>query len=107
VRLRWNGDRVLRNVQDAVAHAIDETTEDAARAASASRWWRSRTGNLESQIEHEPAKRRGSKIRGRFGTTRSRGFYGLYLERRTPFLRPAADRVFPTLAGRIRRRLSR
>lgn len=104
-RLTWRGPEVLAAVREATREAIDETTEEAAKDAAASHWWRNRSGLLEANIEHEPADRFGRTVRGRFGTTRRQGFYGLFLERRTPFLRPAADRNFPRLAQRIRGRL--
>jgi hypothetical protein len=104
-RIRWNGAKVLAKVQDATAAAIDETTEDAARAAGASHWWRNRTGMLDSRIVSEKAERRAGRLVGKFGTTQGLGFYGLFLERRNPFLRPAADAVFPSLAARIRGKL--
>lgn len=104
-RLNWKGPQVLASVQRATVAAVDETTKEAAQGASASHWWQSRSGLLEANIESEPAERKGRRVSGKFGTTQRQGFYGLFLERRTPFLRPAADRVFPHLAGLIRRRL--
>jgi hypothetical protein len=104
-RIDWRGTYVLESVRRATQAAVDDTTKDAAAVAKASHWWAARTGDLTGQIVNEPARRFGPKIRGRFGSTKTRGFYGLFLERRTPFLRPASDIVFRTLAGRIRRRL--
>lgn len=103
--VKWNGDEVVENVVNAAKDAIDETTEAAAKDAASSHWWSSRGGQLESEIVSEPAKVVDGKLTGKFGTTKVRGFYGLFLERRTPFLRPAADRVFSTLTERIKGRL--
>lgn len=105
-RLDWRGDRVLAQVSRAIKDAIDETTKDAAEDAKDSHWWQSRSGNLESEIVTWPAQRTGgAQWTGKFGTTKGAGFYGLFLERRTPFLRPAADRNFPKLAKAIKRRI--
>lgn len=103
--VRWNGPRIAARVASAAAAAIDETTALAARDAAATHWWRGRRGQLERHIVSEPARREGARITGRFGASRKGGFYGLFLERRTPFLRPAADRQFGQLVARIRARL--
>lgn len=111
-RLDWNGDRVRARVVEASRVAINETLEEAAADASASHQWVSRTGQLEEEIVVEQAVVGGQRVTGAFGTTRRRGFYGLFHELGTirefarPFLRPAADRAFPTLAEKIRRRLA-
>lgn len=106
--LTWNGDKVRRRVNLAAKDAIDETLEQAAKDAQGNHWWANRSGSLEGNIVVEPATvdARG-QVSGRFGTSlRRAGFYGLFLERKTPFLRPAADREFPHLGRRIRVRLS-
>lgn len=95
----WRGPAVLRAVEKAVARAIDDTTEDAARLAEASA--PRRTGQLQSEIVSERAVVKAGRITGRFGATKRRGFYGLFHERRRPFLRPAADVAFPRLRGRV------
>ena len=100
----WHGDEIVARIERAAREAIDETTADAAEDAKGSHWWAVGRGQLGDEIKSEPARREGHEIVGKFGTTQRRGFYGLFLERRTPFLRPAADRVFPQLAQRIRRR---
>lgn len=106
LKLDWQGDKVVERVLNATRESVDESTEEAARVAAGSHWWRSRTGNLDSQIVNEPAVRTGNTaVKGRFGSTRDKGFYGLFLERRNAFLRPAADSVFPRLVARIRSRL--
>lgn len=106
VRLEWRGQDVLRKLERATTAAIDDVTGRAAQDARSNHWWKSRTRRLAGEVENEPAKRVGRlKVRGRFGTTKTRGFYGLFHERRTPFLRPAADRHFPRLAREIKRRM--
>lgn len=104
-RLDWNGDKLLAHVRSVVAAAIDDTVDEAAADARASHWWRNRTGQLEEELISEHCAPGAANPAGRFGTTQRRGFYGLFHEYKTPFLRPAADRVFPTLAEKIRRRL--
>lgn len=109
-RLDWNGDDLIARVAEAAREAIDETLAEADADASASHWWVNRTGNLESEIVTEDARVEGTRVAGRFGTTTMRrgrrtGWYGLFHEYTTPFLRPAADRTFPTLAAKIARRL--
>lgn len=103
--VRWYGEQVSKAVKDATIAAIDELTAEAAEEAKESHWWRNRSDHLEGEIKSEPAKLVDGKPQGRFGTTMKRGFYGLFLERQTPFLRPAADAVFPKLTERIRARL--
>jgi hypothetical protein len=103
---------VIARMREAVRAAIDDVTEAAAADASMAHWWVNRTGMLESRIVSEDARHIGGHVTGRFGTTSKLGFYGLFHEEGTvhefarPFLRPAADRTFPTLAARIRERLA-
>ena len=106
VRIKeWNGPEIERKIQRASMEAIDEITEEAAHDAGGSHWWRSSSGRLEANIVNEAADATATGARGRFGSTQRGGFYGLFLERKTPFLRPAADRHFPKLASAIRRRM--
>jgi hypothetical protein len=104
-RLEWRGDAVVERVMRAAQAAIDDTTDEAAKDAEGSHWWGARTGTLESQIVNEPARRFGLRAVGKFGSTAKQGFYGLFLEHRQPFLRPAADRNFRDLARRIKERI--
>ena len=105
--LIWKGDELLRKLERVVPDAIDETTDEAAKHAKSTHWWGSRRGRLQGEIVNEPAKRFGAtRWSGKFGSTQQRGFYGLILEYRHPFLRPAADATFKHLAGRIKRAFS-
>lgn len=104
----WNGDALVERVRQAVIESIDETTQAAAADAEADHWWLARKGEdgLEGQIITEPASLHGDTASGRFGTTqRSTGFFGLFLEYKRPFIRPAADRNFPAVIDRIREKL--
>src|SRR5581483_10841376 len=123
VTLTWNGDAIIERVRVAAAESINETLDDAVKDAEATHTWkvdpkprRLKKGgrlinpDLESQIVAEHADKQ--TLLGRFGYTRGKGFYGLFHEESTvhehryPALRPAADRAFPTLAARIRARLT-
>lgn len=104
--VKWYGDQVLAKVERATVAAIDEVTAEAADDARSNHWFASESGRLEANTQNEPAERTQRGIRGRFGFTSRGGFYGLFLERKTPILRPAGDRAFPKLAGAIRRRMS-
>jgi hypothetical protein len=101
-RLKWNGPEILRLQEAKTIAAIDATTEEAARLAVTGRWWEARSAEgLVSEVKTQPARKVRSTISGRFGTTQRRGFYGLFLEREQPFLRPAADEAFPNLYFRL------
>lgn len=111
-RLDWKGDELVERLRLASVAAVDETVEEAAADARVSHEWVNRTMQLEEEIVTEHAAAADANPNAKFGTTRRRGFYGLFHEEGTthefarPFLRPAADRVFPTLASKIRRRLT-
>lgn len=99
--VKWNGAKIIANIVNATKEAIDETTAAAAEEARSSHGYETRTGILEEETISEPAQVEGHRITGRFGSTQRRGFYGLFKEYEEPFLRPAADKEFPKLAGRI------
>lgn len=107
----WNGPAVVERVRGAARDAVNATLEEAAADAEASHPWVNRTGQLDAEIAVEHAKPGDSSPSGAFGTTRRRGFYGMFHELATrhehehPFLRPAADRHFGTLAEKIKERL--
>lgn len=117
--LQWDGDKLVKRIERLSKKAIDEVIHEAAEDARTSHWWQTRTGRLQANIVEGDERRRGSRyatsgarrvrgtgiIRGRFGTTRKQGFYGLFLEYRHKFLRSAADRHFPTLAAKLKKNL--
>jgi len=118
-RLDWRGDELLARVRRAVEVSVDETLDAARDDAIDTHPWqvdprfrrfrnikRPINPHLEGQIHSEHVTPGDPVPTGRFGYTRRRGFYGLFLEFKFPTIRPAGDRVFPTLAERIRRRLS-
>lgn len=101
-KLTWFGEAVSTRVRDASAAAIGEILTESAADARQQHWWQSRSGHhLEDNIISEPPIKGRRIVAGRFGSTRRAGFYGLFLELRQGFLRPAADRHFPDLPARL------
>lgn len=102
--VEWLGKEIeLRLIEKTIA-AADATLDAATQEAKANHWWSNRTGGLEANTFFAPAKLDGLRVKGRFGSgMRAEGFYGLFLERRTPWLRPAADRTFPAFAATLAR----
>jgi hypothetical protein len=106
----WNGDDFIQHVEQAAREAINETVDAARDDAALSHEWVNRTMQLEEEIVSEHADPDARNPSAKFGTTRRRGFVGLFHEEGTvheyerPFIRPAADRQFPTFVERIRRR---
>lgn len=122
-RFDWNGDAFIAQLEQDAREAVNETVDDARDDARATHTWhndprprrlhkgaRLVNPSLELQIKSEHADPQDPNPTGRFGYTKRRGFYGLFHEEGTvheheyPTLRPTADRVFPTLAEKIRAR---
>lgn len=122
--LDWQGDRLIERVHNAARESVDETVDATRDDAQETHTWRndprrrrfSKGGplvdpHLETQIKSEHADPADLNPMGSVGFTREKGFYGLFHERGTtheheyPALRPAADRQFPTIVERLRRRL--
>lgn len=104
----WNGDQVAREVREKSREAINEILQAAALDAERQHWYHARTpAGLEQNTIAEPAIMGRHIVAGRFGTTKRRGFYGLFLELRQGFLRPAADRWFPALPAVLAEKLRR
>lgn len=105
--LNWKGDQVAAKVIAAAKAGIDETTSACVQDAKTNHRWRNRTGTLEGGIQMRPAVARGTQIIGRWGVFGVN--YGVYLELlfggKYRWLNPAADRNYPDLAARIRRRV--
>lgn len=107
----WRGKQLIAEMRAAARVGVNETVDAARDDARVSHEWLNRTGRLEEEIVSEHATPADPNPTARFGTTRRRGFYGLFHEEGTvheyerPFLRPAADRHFGELAARIKRRL--
>lgn len=95
-RVEWLGKEIEARLIVKTIEAADVTLKAAADDAIQHHWWANRTGDLEKNTVAAPARLEGAVVRGKFGSSmRAEGFYGLFLERRTPWLRPAADRHFP------------
>jgi hypothetical protein len=126
-RVDYRGRELIENVRAAARIAVNETVDaarDDAKATHDPEWvnrptrWSKEGGQLEEEIVSKHADPASQKIggpnpSGSFGFTKKRGFVGLFHEEGTvherikPVLRPSADRIFPTLLERIRRRLAR
>ncbi len=104
VRLNFKGKDVLKRMRRAAPMAINDTMAEATIEAKTHHpGWKNRTGNAEGSISlTEPAKRVGSRTRGRWG---SRGVnYMLILElKRGSALRNAADVKYKKLPTHLRR----
>jgi HK97 gp10 family phage protein len=108
IRLDWRGAQVRAQLEIATIEGINETTEDCVQDAKANHPFTTRTGTAVESIQRKPATASATKISGRYGGRKIRYFF--YLEFGTskmqafPTLRPAADRNYPKLVGRIRAR---
>jgi hypothetical protein len=119
--MEWNGDAIEARVDRAVRAGIDDTTQDIDDDATVSHWWENRdlkryktpAGFLEREIVTTPSFVDGDRIVGRVGVRYSgepkvkTAFYGLFLEYKQPWLRPAFDRQAHRLAMHIRDRFNR
>lgn len=110
--------KVEENVIAAAKKAATDTVAAAAKEAKDTRMdlpahsaaghpWYGVSPRVESAVDSTEAKADGQTVSASFGATKRRGDYGLMLERMNPYLRPAADKTFPTFAGRIREHLER
>lgn len=104
----------LDKVLKAAEEGINDTTQAAAEEAegtsmnlpphfAAGHPWYGSTPRIESAVSTQAAQRSGGRVIGSFGGTVRRGDYALMLERMHPYLRPAADRHFTSLAANIRK----
>lgn len=102
-RIVWNGPKIKSVVDAAQRQAITATVADA--AAYAQDIAPVDTGALKNSIRFDPAKKRGN---GWVGSISSNMEYSLFVELGTrkmsprPHIRPAADRIFPSLPDRIK-----
>lgn len=103
-RVSWRGKAIAASIEARAVHAINETTEEAAGLMQQNHWWSRRSdNNLERQVVTEPAGYdQDGRISGKVGATKQKGFYGLFLEREQPWIRPAGDEAFPHLADRLK-----
>lgn len=104
-KVHWEGDQVLSNVAKATQLGIDQTLADCVTGAKSEHTFVNRSSNLEGSIRMSPAKVKGTKMIGEWGSWSIE--YALYVEilEGYAFLRPQADKHYPKLAGRIRENL--
>lgn len=129
--LVWNGDAVLEKMRDAQKTGVNATMGAAVTEAKSSHAWQNRTGTLEGGIAIDDfAHEDGPGVAGTWGVfdvvyARIQELGGTitakvakalaipqpdggvrFVQSVTlpprPYLRPAADKVYPSLAGRIR-----
>jgi len=101
-RVHWLGDLIVEETIAKAKESIDLVTKAAAEDAATNHWWSNRTEDLAKNTISEPAEFNPTEltVSGRFGSSmRAEGFYGLFLERKTAWLRPAGDRHFRELRG--------
>lgn len=111
--LKWYGAQVEARVMNAVRLSMDGVMADCVAGAKSQLYpgHGYKTGTLQGSIEMRPAKRQGlSGLLGVWGSFNV--LYAIYVEVGTAlttglnFLRGTADIIYPTLADRVRRRLS-
>jgi phage gpG-like protein len=129
--LRWDGAAITRRMREAQKLGINATMSEAAQHARNNHTWQNRQGRLEASINIvEPAREDAAGVVGTWGSTDVR--YALIHELggvivpvraralkipqpdgtfrfvksvripARPYLRPAADAIYPKLAGKIR-----
>lgn len=107
MKLRWNGKAVSQAVKKSAVDSMNETLQACVVAARG--FVAVDTGTLRSDIMYKPAVIRGFMIEATWGAPTVA--YAIWQEIGTskmpahPYLRPAADREYPQLAARMRRRL--
>ncbi len=106
--LKWQGAKVAAKMRRAVIHGVNGTMAACVVYAKGNHPWQNRTGILEGSIDVvEYAHAQGGVVRGLWGSRDV--LYAIMQELGTskmganPFLRPAADAIYPSLPGRIKR----
>lgn len=114
--LKWRGKKVTKRVLDAVEKGINGTMDNCVIEAKNNHPFRNISGTLEGSIQVvERAHREGDAIVGRWGSLDvvyalriEFGFQGkdkrgaVINQRARPFLRPAANKIYPMLPDLIR-----
>ena len=106
--LKWRGKELKAKIRRAQIQGVNETMAACVVHAKQNHPWQNQTGILEGSIDiAEYAKPVAGGVRGTWGSLDV--LYAIYQELGTrfmsanPFLRPAADFHYPSLAGRIER----
>lgn len=103
VKITWHGPRIKGLVDNAVRQGMTATVADA--AAMAQTLAPVDTGALKNSIRFEPASRSGKGWKASISSNMAYSIHqelGTRFQRGTPHIRPAADRVFPSLPSRIK-----
>lgn len=117
VRIHWRGKEVMTATRDAQKRGVNRTMSECVIHAKQNHQWQNRTGVLERSlriVDYAHEHLRG--VQGVWGSTDvvyarrlELGFVGKdrlgrrYNQRPYPYLRPAADAIYPLLADYIRR----
>lgn len=107
VKLDWKGKAITTLIHDVVIRAANDTTAAAAIQAKGDHpGWHNQTGIAEGSLRGDPARRQGSRVTALFGSFGVAYFLWLEIGARgragDATVRRAADRIFPSFAGRIR-----
>lgn len=105
--LKWNGDKLKKKMDNAIAHGINETVKEAiVFALNHHPNWQNRTLLAEGSITQKKfaTPKKHFALWGSVWTNAGTN-YVWYLEfKHGPFLRGAADAIYPSLAKRIKKR---
>lgn len=106
------GEKVIAAATEAATETVTAAAEEAKGSrlnlpphSAAGHPWYGVTARVEDEVTSTEGRVEDGVVRAEFGATKRRGDYALMLERMQPYLRPVADRVFPTFADRIREKL--
>jgi HK97 gp10 family phage protein len=106
MRLNWKGDELKKKMDRVVPWAINSIMADCVREAKQVHPWKVRTGTLQGGIQMRVAELIGSAWVGLWGVWGV--LYAIFQElgtvkmRANPFLRPAADKLYPKLKEKIK-----
>lgn len=100
--LRWNGDKVLKEMLKATRFGIDDTTAECVRTAKPKT--PVVTGTLQGSERATPAVEQGNRVVGQWGSFDVN--YALVVEQRVNMLRSSADEVYPKLRQNIKKHVS-
>lgn len=103
----WFGPELVAKKREEAVVMLNETAEEGAQLAIQGKWWTPRRGaeGLVGEVVVEPAELRMRILQSKFGSTMRRGFFGLFLEKQQPWIRPAGDKAAAHLLARLRGRL--
>ena len=106
--LKWNGEAIKKKTLDATCLAMDRVMAKCVREAKI--MVPVQTATLQGSIRMEPTKLEGDDLVGKWGSYNV--MYAVFVELGTinmdaqPYLRPPADKLYPSLPGEIRRAMA-